>query len=445
MNKKLNLISKYKKIYKIILYFLLFIIIIFLVYFSIPKFFKYTPKLIEESLKRNSDFNIKNISDINYRLFPSPRLRFYVSNLELEKNILEVNDSQIDIILNPLSLFKHKRLNYNKILIRDGSTNIRIDKTNQLLEYIKKNTKKFNFKNNSIIFLQENQKLFEINKGIIKINSKNYNQQLSIDGLLLNHKISFFFKNKSKNKSNITFKIPELDIAANISLEKKDKPKIIEGLVNFEIVNNFFQFNFIKKKKTKINKGFVRNNIINSSFKGEVSFRPYFQFNLDIEPSKINIKRLFFIVQKNYFSNDPQGLEIIKKINGFLNFKSMFEGNIIFKNREILFKNFKIGKDNPTFFDANISEFGRKGKIKFNLQKNIQNKNNISKDVKISGFIVPSSSKVNFEQVLVDKEIFNDEKIKKYEKKFQNEVINKSLVNIFDYSKINNFFKNFIN
>jgi hypothetical protein len=123
----------------------------------------------------------------------------------------------------------------------------------------------------------------------------------------------------------------------------------------------------------------------------------------------------------------------------------MFGGNVIFKNREILFKNFKIGKDNPIFFDANISEFGRKGKIKFNLKKNIQNKNNISKDVKISGFIVPLSSKVNFEQVLLDKEIFTDEKIKKYEKKFQNQVINKSLVNIFDYSKINNFFKNFIN
>ena len=71
--------------------------------------------------------------------------------------------------------------------------------------------------------------------------------------------------------------------------------------------------------------------------------------------------------------------------------------------------------------------------------------NNISKDVKISGFIVPLSSKVNFEQVLLDKEIFTDEKIKRYEKKFQKEVINKSLVNIFDYSKINNFFKNFIN
>ena len=445
MNKKLNLIFKKKKIYKIILYLFLLIFIIFLVYFSIPKFFKYTPKLIEESLKRDSDFNIENISNINYKLFPTPRLRFHISNLEFEKNILEINDSQIDIILKPLSLFNYKRIDYDKLLVSGGFTNIRIDKASQLLEYIKKNKKTIHFKNNSIILLQEYQKLFEINKSVIKINSKNNIQYLNINGLLLNHKISFFFKNKHKNKSNIILKIPELDIAANISLEKKNKLRTIEGLVNFEIVNNFFQFNFINEKKIKINKGFVRSDIINSSFQGEASFRPYFQFNLNIEPSKIDIKRLFLIIQKNYFSNNPQELKLIKKINGVLNFKSMFGGNVIFKNREILFKNFKIGKDNPIFFDANISEFGRKGKIKFNLQKNIQNKNNISKDVKISGFIVPLSSKVNFEQVLLDKEIFTDEKIKRYEKKFQKEVINKSLVNIFDYSKINNFFKNFIN
>ena len=49
MNKKLNNIFKYKKKYKVILYFHVFIVIVFSVYFFIPNFFNYSPKLIEES------------------------------------------------------------------------------------------------------------------------------------------------------------------------------------------------------------------------------------------------------------------------------------------------------------------------------------------------------------------------------------------------------------
>ena len=68
MNKKTNFFFK-KKTYKFFLYTLLFIVIIFLVYLSIPKLFNYTPQLVEESLKKNSDFKIKNISKTNYHFF----------------------------------------------------------------------------------------------------------------------------------------------------------------------------------------------------------------------------------------------------------------------------------------------------------------------------------------------------------------------------------------
>ena len=194
-----------------------------------------------------------------------------------------------------------------------------------------------------------------------------------------------------------------------------------------------------------INKGFVRNNLINSSFEGEASFKPHFFFNFNVEPSTINIEKIFFTIKKFFFSENSRGFEVIKKINGILNFKTMFEGDVIFKNSEIFFQNFKIGKDTPVFFDAKISEFGKKGKIQFNLLKDIQYKKNSTKELKISGFITPSSSKVTFEQVLLDKDIFTAEKIKNYEEKFKNEVINSSLSNIFSDTKINNFFKNFVN
>jgi len=446
MNKKLNFIFKNKKIYKIILYPLLLIVIISLVYFSIPKFFNYTPKLIEKSLKKNSNFIIKNITNTNYRLFPSPRLRLYGSNLKLEESFLEIDGAEIDIILDPLSLINYRRLDYSRLLIRGGSTNIKIDKVNQLLNFTKKNKTKINFKNNTIAILQENKKLFEINDTITQINSKNNIQQLAIEGLLLNHKLTFFFENKSENESNITLKIPELDISTDISFVKNNNFKTFKGVVDLEILNNFFKFNFTKEKNIKINKGFVRSNLINFSFDGEVFFNPNFFFNLNVEPSKVNIEKLFSAIKKNYFLKDLKELEIIKKANGFLNFKAMFNGNVIFENKEILFKNFKTSNNNPILFNAKVSGFGKKGKIQFNIVKNIQFKEDSTKELKISGFMIPSSSKIIFEKILFDKKIFTVKKIREYENKFKSEVINNSLNNIFNEKKINNFFKkNFVN
>jgi len=157
------------------------------------------------------------------------------------------------------------------------------------------------------------------------------------------------------------------------------------------------------------------------------------------------MEKLFPIIQKKYFSNDTSGLALIKKINGSFNFKSEFDGDVVFDNGTILFKNFRVGKDNFLNFDAKINEFGKKGKIQFSLLKNIEYKRNSTKELKISGFMIPSSSKVTFEKILLDKEIFTAEKIKNYEQKFKREVVNNSLSNIFNEKKIKNFFKIFVN
>ena len=445
MIKNLNFIFKKKNIYKIILYLLIYFIVIFFAYFFTPNFFNYSPQLIEESLKQNNNFNIKNISKVSYKAFPTPRLRISGSNFTFEEDILEVDGSEIDIILNSSSILNYKRLDYNKLLIKGGSTKININNANQLLNYFKKNKQKIFFKENNLILVQNNKDLFEINDSIIKVISANNQQQLTINGIFLNHKITFLLDSKLENKSNITFKIPELDISSSIFLENKDNFSSFNGLVNFEVLNNFFQIIFTKDKNIKINKGYIRNNLINSSFEGDIAFKPNFFLNLDFEPTILNIEKLFSIIQKKFFSDDPSGLEIIKKINGSFNFKTKFEGNVIFENGEILFKNFKIGKNNSLFFDAKIFEFGKKGKIQFNLFKIIQYKKNFPKELKISGFIIPSVSKVTFEKMLLNNKDYAAEKIKNYEKKFENEVIQNLLSNIFNDSKMSDFFKNFVN
>ena len=444
MNKDSIYIFK-KKIHKLIFYLLLIIVVIFLAYFLIPKFLNYTPELIKESLKKNNELNIKNISNTKYRLFPSPRLRVYGNGIEFEENLLKIEKAQIDIVLNPLNLINYKTLDYDRLLISGGLINIKINKVNQLLNFIKKNKKNINFQKNTIIVFQKNKKLFEIDNSIAKVYSKNNTQQVKISGLLLNHKINFFFKNEPGNKSNITLDIPKLNISTSILLERKDNSKIFEGLINLVVQNNFFQFNFIKEKNIIVNKGFIRNNLINLSLKGEIFLKPNFFFYLDIKPTRFDIEKLFFIVQKMYFSENPSGLKVISKINGTLNFENIINGKVIFENRKILFKNFKTRENNPIFFDAKISEFGKKGKIKFNLHKNILHKNNSNKDLKISGFIIPFSTKVIFEKISLDNKNLKAEKIKNYEEKFNKEVINNSLDNIFINSKINNFVNIFSN
>ena len=443
MNKRINFIFKDKKINKFFLYLLVFFVTIFSVYFFISKFFNYTPKLIAESLKKNSNINIKNISKINYKFLPSPRLRLLGSNLEFEKNILIVKNAEIDIILNPLSVINYKILDYNKILIKKGFSTIEINKLNQLFNYIKKNKKKINFEKNNIILLKKKKKLFEISDSQLKFSTAKENQQLNINGFFFNHKTFFIFKNRSDGKTKIILKIPKLDVSTNITLEETNNFKTYEGLANIKILNNFFQFNFIKEKNITIKKGFVRSSLANFLFKGELFFKPYFSFHLDIEPATLSVEKLILFLRDRYFLEDLAETKIIKKIDGSLNFRNLFDGSVIFKNTEVLFKNFRIGKNSQIFFDAKIYEFGKKGRIQFNLVTNIQNKETVTKNLKILGYVIPSNSNVTFEKIIFDKEIFTKKKIKIYEKRFKDEVIGASLSNFFNEKKLKYFFKNF--
>ena len=441
MNKNFNFILKKKSIF----YFQAFFIIIFFSYFFAPHFFNYSTQSIKENFKINNDINFKNISKISYKAFPTPRLKVSGSNFYLKENILEIKGGELEIILNPSRILNYKKIHFSKIIVKGGSTTVNTKNIIKLLNYFKKNKLKIILKKNNLILAKDGKPLLEINDNTIGITHSKNQQRLRINGIFLNHKISFLLNNQLGNGTNIKIKIPELDIISNIFLAKQDNLSFFNGFVNFEILNNFFQFSFKKKKNLKIKKGFIRNNSINSSFDGEITMKPNFLLNLNFEPTNLNMKILLPIIQQKYFSDDEPKLNLIKKINGSFTFKKMFQGKVVIENGEILFKNFQTRVNNPLFFDARITEFGKKGKIKFNLLTNIEYNRNSTKELKISGFITPFSSSVTFKQISLDKEIFTSKKIKKYEKKFNKEVINNSLSDIFNETKTNNFLKTFVN
>jgi hypothetical protein len=207
------------------------------------------------------------------------------------------------------------------------------------------------------------------------------------------------------------------------------------------VFNNFLKFNFIKNDSIELKNGFIRSRIINASIDGAANFSPTFFLKLNLTPSNLNIKKLFIAVKESFFSNNINNLPLIKKINGTFNFKSKFEGKIVSKNGEILFEDFKVGKNKSFYFNAKILELGKKGKIQFNVVKTVTHKKKPSKNIRIIGLLVPSSSKVIFEKILIEGKEQSAKKTKEYENIFKDKFIQGYSGNFFNEDKIDKYLK----
>ena len=438
--KKSNLTLKDKIKLRFIFYFFSFLFFSFLFYLSIPKLLTYSTVSIKESLKINNNITINNISKIKYKIFPTPRLTLLNSDFTIGKEIFEISNSELEILLNISQILNFKEINYKKLFINNGSSKINLDNFNQLLILIDKNKKKLTFRKNNIIFLQKNKVLFEVNDALLKMN-QHKKKKLILNGSFLNNKIFIKLNSKLINENNFTLEIPELDISARV-FWKKNNSDDVNGFFNLEVFNNFLKFNFIKEANFKLTKGFIRSKLVNTSFDGEITIKPNFFSRLNFKPSVLNMEKLFPLIQEIYFSNNNNNFSLIKKINGNFNFRSKLEGKISNKNGEVVFKDFKVGKDKSISFDAKITELGNKGKIQFNLVKKFNYKRNSSKKIEIMGFLIPSNSKIIFEKILLNGSLLPTKKIKEYENKFYDKVIKNTLANIFNEVKLNRYFKN---
>jgi len=430
-NKKSNLI----------LYFFFFLFFLSATYFSIPKLLNFSINSIKENLKNNNNINIKNNFKLNYKIFPTPRLSIETNDFTIGKEILKISNSELEIILNINQILNFKKTNYKKLIIKKGTSRINLKNINQLLNVIEKNKKKLIFKENNLTILKKDKVFLKIDNVSIKVSPIKEKKELMLSGNFLNNKIFIKLDSKLKNKNNFTLKIPKLNIATRIFFEKNNSDDI-NGFFNLEVFNNFLKFNFIKEDNIKLTKGFVRSKLVNTSFNGEVAIIPNFFSSLNFEPSVLNIEKLFPAIQKTLFSDKAKNLLLIKKINGTFNFKSKIEGSVINKNGEISFENFKVGKNKSLVFNAKIIEFGEKGKVHFNLFKTLNYKKNLLKQIEIKGSVIPATSKVVFVNFLLDGKELSVKRIKEYEKKFEDEIIQNSLVNIFNISKIDKYFKN---
>jgi len=437
--KKLNFALKNKKKFKFILF--LFFIFLPATYFSVPKLLNFSVELIKDNLKNNNNINIKSVSKVEYKIFPTPRLSLLNSNFTIGGDIIDINNSKLDIVLSITKIFNSDKIKYKKILISGGSSKINLDNINQLLAIANKKGSKLIFKKSTLIFFKKNNFSLEISDALMEITKHEKEKKLNLSGNFLNNKIFIKFISTLENKNNLTFNIPKLDVETRVFFTKNNSGNL-NGFFNIEVFNNFLKFDFIKENNIKLTNAFVRSKLVNTALEGEIDLKPNFFLKLNFKIANLNLEKLLPLIQKTYFSNNSNSLFFIKKINGIFTFKSKFEGRITNNNGEVIFEKFQVGKNKSYFLSAKIIEFGKRGKIQFNVIKTIEFQKDLSKKIEITGLLIPSVSKIIFEEIILEGKKLSIKQVKEHESRFQNELAQNSLSNIFNENKIEKYLKN---
>ena len=173
-----------------------------------------------------------------------------------------------------------------------------------------------------------------------------------------------------------------------------------------------------------------------------MNLKPNFFINLTLEPNYLKIKKIVNLINKSFFKeNYLNSLEMLKKINGLVNIKKILNGEIIFENSQIILKNFYNEIDKSYEINAQINEYGKKGKIRFQIRKTLSNKENAKNNLEIIGYFIPFELRIFFNEILQNGNNYSVEQVEEFEKKFNADVIDNSLYNLFDKAKLDNFFK----
>tara|TARA_B110000444_G_C18830907_1_gene593207 strand:- start:825 stop:2045 length:1221 start_codon:yes stop_codon:yes gene_type:complete len=404
--------------------------------------------ILEKNLKLKNSINITSSTKFSYKIFPTPRIIASGVNFKSVDDIFEMKNSEISILLKINKILDFNNLDYRKLIISGGDLLLDIKNINKILNYIKKNNKEIFFDKNKILLTRNEVSFINIDDARIKINIKKIKKELILKGLFLNNRITLHLSNLLDEKTRVKVKIPNLNTNIDIFFEKDVNRNNYNGTINLKFFNNLLFLKFLKEKYFKIKQGYIRNDLVSSSIAGSIITSPSFFLDLNLEPNYIRFNKIFNLIKLNFFSeNYLDAHEIIKKINGTIQFQKNFNGTIYIENNKVSLKNFMIASDNTFLVNARFNEYGEKGKIRFELIKKliIKKKGKVEsfKNIEISGYIIPFDGRITLNQISLDKVDYSDDEVEGFERKLNEEVINNSIDNLFNKPKINDFFKNF--
>ena len=453
--------NKYSKFFKFLL-FLKYVFAIFLIaillFISIPKFFNYEKKqvILKDYLVNYYELELINFNSIEFKVFPLPNLYIKGTNLKVKNKPIFINTKNLNIFLNFKNIYNYENFKARKILLKDNTINLDIEKTDKLFDYFANLKDKFDIKKLNLILKKKESSIIEIKK--IYFSNYGYKKN-NIKGEIFDKKFKASLDN---NYKNLNFKILNTGINANFNFEKPNQKNSLIGSSKINVLNNYLKFNFlITNDKLEISKANLRNKNLSIFFDGLVNVNPFFEAYSNIRINKIDER----LIDKLNLEKILENKEILKKFNSnnkvSYNKKKKWRNSLIdshYSEFNLSYGSLAIlsqtsipgGEIDCKGNSLLIEEYPR---LSFNCFFNIKNQkkflNNFipskkfSKDtfnLNIQGSLNLFNKKINFDKINIDNKYTAKEKdIVFFKETFERILFNESFFNIFNMDKIKEF------
>jgi hypothetical protein len=414
-----------------------------LTYFLIPNFFdkNLVKTELEKMILDKYNLEVKFDGAVTYNVFPKPH--YLIRDVIFQHNKKDLAKSKISkTYISSLNLFSLKNLEIKDLLFKKNEFIINYNNFNFFKKILNetKNENNIKFKN-SVLFYKnlDNDIIFLTKISTLKyFNNEDFNQEMNIRLKIFNIPIKFNLENDAVNKK-IFIDLDSHKIRLNIDNIIYYNKEIINGLLNFTILNKSKQFDYLIGKNSLI---YISEN---NAFKGTLDFRPFY-LTSDLNFSQLDISKIFGnnsillnLINSEIFNNENLNANLninfdkIKSVNHLKNFslKTYFEeGNIIIKdstaewNKSILINlddirltnqdNKLIFSGSVTFDFIDIDSFYSHYQIKRNHRKKIDKIkldllfNYHDKQIQLDNIKIDGNSVINIEK-FVDE--FNSKKI----------------------------------
>ena len=267
-----------------------------------------------------------------------------------------------------------------------------------------------------------------------------------------------------KNKLIVT--IPDIGSESVVTFYNENNLSLTSGNVKSKNLGNNIQFDFKKEKgkSIEIKNSFFRNSFVSTTFNGTINIKPYFNFDLMLDIKNINKLRSKFyqlllsskdLIRINKNLNGKLKINYVKK-NYQPNYLNKVDINAFFENGNLILKDSyfefaegsiilnSILKDYKgyQYFDFEIISQIIDMKKFIKKMTGIKTIKDQNLDIKIKGDLNIISKKINFDEILLNK----DHRLKKSEisnlkNSFENLVIKDGVYGFLDEKKISSFLR----
>ncbi len=456
--------NKYSNLFRFV-FFLRYLIIIFfissIIFLIIPHFFDYKKRelAIKNYLFQNYNLVLEDYKNINYSIFPIPKLKIQSAIMSIEKNTVDLEVKELNIFPKILNIYNFDNFRASKIVLVENKIELGNNNIRFFLNYILKLKNKLILKNLNLKIKNNNKTL--INFKEIEFSNFGYNKNF-ISGKVFDKKFKIDF---SESKQNIVFELLKTGLKLNFNFDRTTDNSI-SGSARIKLLNSNLKFKFKYDENTlNIYESFFRNK--NLSFSGESTIKnnPFFSFNSiikinDIERDflqSINIERIFNfknILKKIntkkelYFNSKKISNNLIEnfyiKIDlayGKLNFskKTSLQESFSLCDGDInLLDEYPILNFDCTFTSKNLKKLTKKFSVKYKKNEEVF-------ELKVKGKMNIFNNKINFASVKVGNDYTaSKEDLKYFKKLFENILFDKNFINIFNVKKIGEFIQEII-